>query len=105
MLSTNFNSNGIAMEARTPLKILSNSQAHRQLNWIGGGGVAEVEVNLRPGGTFLCYTSASVSKKAFAKIFLSGRHGVKKWESGGLPPEEFFEKTPSRMSDNSLFAK
>ena len=45
---------------------------------------------------FICYISASIGKKVFAKIVLFDRYVVEKWGSGA---------TPSRMSENAFFAK
>ena len=51
------------------------------------------------------YTSVSISKTAFAKIVLSDRHANEKWGLRGLPSENFYTATPSRTSENALFAK
>ena len=63
-------------------------QDRRQLNWIGGGG--DIEVELRAGGAFTCYISASIAKKVFAKKDLRDRHGGEKLGSGGLAPRKLY---------------
>ena len=56
------------------------------MNWIGGH---RCRSGVKIPGAFLCYTSASIGKKVFAKIVLVDRHTVRKWRSGGLPHKRF----------------
>ena len=74
-------------------RVMYNVQARRQLNWIGGGGHRS-RSGLKVHGAFICYTSALISRKVFAKIVLSNGYAVEKWGPGDLPPEKFLKQRP-----------
>ena len=49
-----------------------------------------------------CYISTPADQKTYTKIVLFHRYFMKKWGSGVLPPENFFDFPPSRKSENAL---